>query len=200
MHLAPQAAILFPLGTLESTSETSWSWTLIAQPQVVKQAGVEFDPEARTLTSVQGVASSGSALQVIPTLTLSLGGLCACDLSEAKLPIAGLHVNGYFLYIALHALDVWKGSETDCSQVFHCPPCHLYQASRCHACNRLLRIHAAVCHMSVNATRSAVHAMYSTMSCFNCACSREICDTVEAAWQACDTVVLHGTSAVSMRT
>lgn len=64
MHLAKQAAILFPLGTLESTSATSWSWTLLAQPDVVKEAGVEFDPEARTLTSVQGVASSGSALQV----------------------------------------------------------------------------------------------------------------------------------------
>ena len=57
-------AMLFPLGTLEDTSDTSWSWTLIAHVDKVKKAGVEFDPEARTLTSVQGVASCGSALPV----------------------------------------------------------------------------------------------------------------------------------------
>ena len=57
-------AMLFPLGTLEETSDTTFSWTLIAHMDKVKEAGVDFDPEARTLTSVQGVASSGSALQV----------------------------------------------------------------------------------------------------------------------------------------
>ena len=57
-------AMLFPLGTLENTSDTTWTWTLCAHLDKVKQAGVEFDPEARTLTSVQGIASSGSALQV----------------------------------------------------------------------------------------------------------------------------------------
>ncbi|KAL3136312.1 hypothetical protein ABBQ38_005577 [Trebouxia sp. C0009 RCD-2024] len=56
-------AMLFPLGTLEATSDTTWSWTLCAHVDKVKEAGVEFDAEARTLTSVQGIASSGSALQ-----------------------------------------------------------------------------------------------------------------------------------------
>ena len=69
MEKAKIFAMLFPLGTLESTSSTGWTWTLIAHLDMVKQAGVEFDPEARTLTSVQGIASSGSALQVrMPTL------------------------------------------------------------------------------------------------------------------------------------
>lgn len=57
-------AMLFPLGTLEETSDTGFSWTLFAHVGKVKEAGVEFDPEARTLTSVQGIASSGSAMQV----------------------------------------------------------------------------------------------------------------------------------------
>ena len=61
-------AMLFPLGTLENTSDTTWTWTLCAHLDKVKQAGVEFDPEARTLTSVQGIASSGSALQVCSTI------------------------------------------------------------------------------------------------------------------------------------
>ena len=57
-------AMLFPLGTLEETSDTTFSWTLVAHVDKVKAAGVEFNPEARTLTSVQGIASSGSAHQV----------------------------------------------------------------------------------------------------------------------------------------
>ena len=57
-------AMLFPLGTLEDTSDTTFSWTLVAHVDKVKAAGVEFDPEARTLTSVQGIASSGSAHKV----------------------------------------------------------------------------------------------------------------------------------------
>lgn len=61
-------AMLFPLGTLAATSDTTWSWTLCAHMDKVKEAGVDFDPEARTLTSVQGIASSGSALQVSDVL------------------------------------------------------------------------------------------------------------------------------------
>lgn len=71
--------MLFPLGTLEATSDTTWSWTLCAHVDKVKEAGVEFDAEARTLTSVQGIASSGSALQVSDVLFERLiYSTCAC--------------------------------------------------------------------------------------------------------------------------
>ena len=79
MEKAKIFAMLFPLGTLESTRATGWTWTLIAHLDMVKQAGVEFDPEARTLTSVQGIASSGSALQVrVPTLAYPCKILLHC--------------------------------------------------------------------------------------------------------------------------
>lgn len=73
-------AMLFPLGTLEATSKTTWSWTLCAHVDKVKEAGVEFDPEARTLTSVQGIASSGSALQVCHVLQgAQIHSSCGCQ-------------------------------------------------------------------------------------------------------------------------
>ena len=55
------AAVLFPMGTKTSKA---WAWTLGASVQDMQKAGVDFDPDVRTMESVQGKATSGSALEV----------------------------------------------------------------------------------------------------------------------------------------
>lgn len=59
-----QFAMLFEMGTLDETKEQSWTWVLGCPIDQVRAAGVEFDPNARGVKSVQGDASSGSALEV----------------------------------------------------------------------------------------------------------------------------------------
>lgn len=52
------------MGTLEETKHQAWTWVLGCCMGQVKEAGVDFDPHARGIKSVQGGASSGSALEV----------------------------------------------------------------------------------------------------------------------------------------
>ncbi len=56
--------MLIPMGTLEATKHKPWTWILGAPLSALKEAGVQFDPEARGLKAIQGDADSGSALEV----------------------------------------------------------------------------------------------------------------------------------------
>lgn len=56
-------AMLIPMGTLEATKHKPWTWILGAPLSALKEAGVQFDPEARGLKAIQGDADSGSALE-----------------------------------------------------------------------------------------------------------------------------------------
>ena len=56
--------MLIPMGTLEDTKHKPWTWILGAPLSTLREAGVEFDPEARGLKAIQGDADSGSALEV----------------------------------------------------------------------------------------------------------------------------------------
>ena len=58
------SARLFKMGTLEETKDQAWTWVLGCPMDQVREAGVAFDPNARGVKSVQGDASSGSALEV----------------------------------------------------------------------------------------------------------------------------------------
>jgi len=58
-------AIIFQMGTLESTKDRSWTWILAAPMETVQKAGVDFNPDTRTVTAIQGDAASGSAFEVI---------------------------------------------------------------------------------------------------------------------------------------
>ena len=55
------------MGTLEETRHKAWSWALMAPMHTLKEAGVDFDPEVRTLKAIQGDAQSGDALEVTRT-------------------------------------------------------------------------------------------------------------------------------------
>ncbi len=57
--------MIFQMGTLESTKDRSWTWILAAPMKTVQKAGVDFDPDTRSITAIQGDAASGSALEVI---------------------------------------------------------------------------------------------------------------------------------------
>ncbi len=57
-------AMLIPMGTLEASKHKPWTWILGAPLSALKEAGVQFDPEARGLKAIQGDADSGSALEV----------------------------------------------------------------------------------------------------------------------------------------
>ena len=57
-------AMLIRMGTLESTKHKPWTWILGAPLVTLKEAGVQFDPEVRGLSAIQGDAQSGSALEV----------------------------------------------------------------------------------------------------------------------------------------
>lgn len=57
--------MIFQMGTLESTQDRSWTWILAAPMATVQKAGVDFNPDTRTVTAIQGDAASGSALEVI---------------------------------------------------------------------------------------------------------------------------------------
>lgn len=56
-------AIIFQMGTLQSTKDRSWTWILAAPMETVQKAGVGFNPNTRTVTAIQGDAASGSALE-----------------------------------------------------------------------------------------------------------------------------------------
>ncbi|KAL0048045.1 hypothetical protein WJX82_006382 [Trebouxia sp. C0006] len=56
-------AIIFQMGTLESTKDRSWTWILAAPMETVQKAGVDFNPDTRTVTAIQGDAASGSAFE-----------------------------------------------------------------------------------------------------------------------------------------
>ena len=56
--------MMFQMGTLESTKDRSWTWILAAPIKVVQKAGVDFDPDTRSVTAIQGDATTGSALEV----------------------------------------------------------------------------------------------------------------------------------------
>ena len=57
-------AMLMTMGTLEDTKHKPWTWILGAPLAAVKEAGVDFDPNARSVKAIQGDAQSGSALEV----------------------------------------------------------------------------------------------------------------------------------------
>ena len=52
------------MGTLESTKDRSWTWILAAPMETVQKAGVDFNPDTRTVTAIQGDAASGSPFEV----------------------------------------------------------------------------------------------------------------------------------------
>lgn len=58
-------AMIFQMGTLESTKDRSWTWILAAPMETVQKAGVDFNPDTRSVTAIQGDAASGSALEAI---------------------------------------------------------------------------------------------------------------------------------------
>lgn len=61
MNMNKQFAILFKMGTLEETKDRAWSWVMSAPIDAVKAAGVDFDPNARSIKSVQGDAGGQSS-------------------------------------------------------------------------------------------------------------------------------------------
>lgn len=66
MNINKQFAILFKMGTLEETKDRAWTWVLSAPIDVVQAAGVNFDPNVRSIKSVQGDAGgASSAFEVI---------------------------------------------------------------------------------------------------------------------------------------
>ena len=57
--------MLFKIGTLEDTKDRSWCWVLSAPIELVRAAGVAFDPHAKDMKSLQGESGGvDSALQV----------------------------------------------------------------------------------------------------------------------------------------
>jgi len=61
MNINKQFAILFKMGTLEETKDRAWTWVLSAPIDVVQAAGVNFDPNVRSIKSVQGDAGGTSS-------------------------------------------------------------------------------------------------------------------------------------------
>ena len=63
--------MLFRMGTVEETKDRPWSWVLSAPIEFVKAAGVDFDPEVRSVKCVQGdTEGKTSALQVFSSRCL----------------------------------------------------------------------------------------------------------------------------------
>ncbi|KAL0018627.1 hypothetical protein WJX79_005682 [Trebouxia sp. C0005] len=56
-------AMIFQMGTLEKSKDRSWTWILAAPMETVQKAGVDFNPDTRTVTAIQGDAASGNALE-----------------------------------------------------------------------------------------------------------------------------------------
>ncbi|KAL0021580.1 hypothetical protein WJX77_011733 [Trebouxia sp. C0004] len=54
---------LLPMGTLENTKHKGWTWIMAMPLAEVLKAGVDFDPNNRTVKAIQGDAASGSALE-----------------------------------------------------------------------------------------------------------------------------------------
>ena len=52
------------MGTLEDTKDRAWTWVLSAPVTMVREKGVDFNPEKRSIKSVQGDAGKSSALEV----------------------------------------------------------------------------------------------------------------------------------------
>lgn len=65
-----QIAIVFKMGTLEETKDKAWTWVLSAPVDVVKAAGVDFDPDARSIKSVQGDAGGANSALEVKNLSL----------------------------------------------------------------------------------------------------------------------------------
>ena len=84
-------AMVFPMGTLKDTKEKAWTWILGAPLSAVTKAGVDFDPDCRSTTAVQGDASSGSALGVSHLLFYAISGKSGC-----LVPAHGLCKNGCY--------------------------------------------------------------------------------------------------------
>lgn len=79
--------MLWPMGTLEETQHKAWSWALMAPMQTLKEAGVDFNPEVRTLKAIQGDAQSGDALEVTctcgnPHYAINCDSSCAVQQQE----------------------------------------------------------------------------------------------------------------------
>ena len=83
-NVSTQSGMLFEMGTLEETKDQSWTWVLGCPLELVRKAGVEFDPDARGVKSIQGDATSGSALKVeLSYLFTTLSVLCLCTYTHA---------------------------------------------------------------------------------------------------------------------
>ncbi|DBA89388.1 TPA: hypothetical protein ACH3X2_004747 [Trebouxia sp. C0005] len=54
---------LLPMGTSENTKHKGWTWIMAMPLAEVRRAGVDFDPNNRTVEAIQGDAASGSALE-----------------------------------------------------------------------------------------------------------------------------------------
>ena len=61
-----RGALILPMGTIESTKDRAWTWILQSPVADVIDAGVDFDPEVRTVRASQGDAVTGGALEVRP--------------------------------------------------------------------------------------------------------------------------------------
>ncbi len=62
---------LLPMGTLENTKDKGWTWIMAMPLAEVQKAGVDFDPNNRTVKAIQGDAASGSALEVFANDSVS---------------------------------------------------------------------------------------------------------------------------------
>ena len=64
--------MLFKIGTLEDTKDRAWCWVLSAPIELLRAAGVAFDPNAKDMKSLQGESGGAdSALRVHLFLTHS---------------------------------------------------------------------------------------------------------------------------------
>jgi len=85
--------MLFKIGTLEDTKDRSWCWVLSAPIELLKAAGVAFDPHAKDMKSLQGESGGAdSALRVHLFTTHSTTVPCICSFV-------------WFVHVCLSVLD-----------------------------------------------------------------------------------------------
>ena len=58
------SAMLMQIGTVEETQDQCWYWILGCPIDIVREAGVDFDPSSKGIKPVQQQDSTQSALQV----------------------------------------------------------------------------------------------------------------------------------------
>ena len=146
------------MGTLEHTKHKGWTWIMAMPMAEVHKAGVDFDPNNRTVKAIQGDAASGSALEVLANGSLSV--VTSASIVLGELIHCGNHVIGASIGHSCYLCFAGIPIELLCKGLFANASTDFINSILHHCC------HAVACSRSCSRTCSLVQSRFCLLDSY----------------------------------